>query len=328
MGTICSDENLSTKRERIITELVRGKEFASQLKALLQKPFGVNGSPSVSAEELTVKILRSFSETLSVLTSSDQSGVNEVCKNLAISCENDSPLAASCNDRRSENSGESTKRSLANRRGSYQRRKTAQIRTTVSPTTEDSHAWRKYGQKEILNSKYPRSYFRCTHKPDQGCKAIKQVQRIEENPEMYRTTYIGHHTCNNVILKAPHMLRVTDSSSSDPCWESFLVRDSDPHSRKIPNKLQEHYPVTFSSSSTPAIKQEYSKGDQTQSDHTTDNNLSTLDSNDLWSDFKAFELPEPAILSSSMEYSDNGDTVYSCRDHFDTDFHFDESHFL
>lgn len=35
-------------------------------------------------------------------------------------------------------------------------RKISQSWTTVSPTLEDGHAWRKYGQKEILNSKYPR----------------------------------------------------------------------------------------------------------------------------------------------------------------------------
>lgn len=35
-------------------------------------------------------------------------------------------------------------------------RKTSQSRTVISPTTEDGHAWRKYGQKDILHAKYPR----------------------------------------------------------------------------------------------------------------------------------------------------------------------------
>ncbi|KAJ7959522.1 putative WRKY transcription factor [Quillaja saponaria] len=307
MGTLCSNENLTTKRNRLITELVQGKEYASQLKSMLQKPVGVNGS--LSTEELAGKIIRSFSETLSVLTCSDQSGFDEVCQNLTISCENDSPLATSCNDRRSEDSGHSSKRSMANRRGCYKRRKTDETWTVLSHTSEDSHAWRKYGQKEILNSKYPRSYFRCTRKFDQGCKAIKQVQRIEDIPETYQTTYIGHHTCNSMFLKTPQMLTVTDSSFSDPCWESFLVNEhSNHHSIKIPSEQEQ--PFTLSSSSNQTIKQEYSKEDQTPSD-LTDNNFSSLDNNDLWSDLKGFELSEKRAIPS-----------------FNNDFHFFESTFL
>ncbi|KZV30060.1 WRKY transcription factor [Dorcoceras hygrometricum] len=43
---------------------------------------------------------------------------------------------------------------------------------------EDGHAWRKYGQKMVLNAKHPRNYYRCTHKFDQGCQATKQVERM------------------------------------------------------------------------------------------------------------------------------------------------------
>ncbi|QHN96416.1 putative WRKY transcription factor [Arachis hypogaea] len=48
-----------------------------------------------------------------------------------------------------------------------------------------------------MNSKYLRNYYRCSHKCDEGCPAMKQVQRIQENPPLYRTTYYGHHTCKN-----------------------------------------------------------------------------------------------------------------------------------
>lgn len=41
-----------------------------------------------------------------------------------------------------------------------------------------------------------RSYFRCTHKYTQGCKATKQVQKVELEPRMFSITYIGTHTCN------------------------------------------------------------------------------------------------------------------------------------
>lgn len=41
-----------------------------------------------------------------------------------------------------------------------------------------------------------RSYFRCAFKHDQGCLAIKQVQKTQDKPDMYEITYIGIHTCN------------------------------------------------------------------------------------------------------------------------------------
>ena len=44
-----------------------------------------------------------------------------------------------------------------------------------------------------------RNYFRCTHKHEQGCEATKQVQKIQEDPPLYRTTYFGHHTCTNLL---------------------------------------------------------------------------------------------------------------------------------
>ncbi|XP_042488846.1 WRKY transcription factor 55-like [Macadamia integrifolia] len=65
--------------------------------------------------------------------------------------------------------------------------------TEIPP--DDGFTWRKYGQKEILGSKFPRSYYRCTHKSFYGCNAKKQVQRLDEDPNTFEVTYCGHHTC-------------------------------------------------------------------------------------------------------------------------------------
>ncbi|XP_040972146.1 probable WRKY transcription factor 70 isoform X2 [Gossypium hirsutum] len=75
---------------------------------------------------------------------------------------------ATCNDDcKSQDSSESSKRSLSafvkDKRGCYKRK----------------------------------SYFRCSHKHDQGCSAIKQVQRMEDDAQMYHITYIGTHTCRD-----------------------------------------------------------------------------------------------------------------------------------
>ncbi|XP_054816896.1 probable WRKY transcription factor 54 [Prosopis cineraria] len=40
-----------------------------------------------------------------------------------------------------------------------------------------------------------KNYYRCSHKDDQGCPAMKQVQRVREWPPLHRTTYFRIHTC-------------------------------------------------------------------------------------------------------------------------------------
>lgn len=59
-----------------------------------------------------------------------------------------------------------------------------------------------------------RNYFRCTHKFDQGCQATKQVQMIQENPPIHRTTYHGRHTCKN-LLKPPQIILDTTATERD-----------------------------------------------------------------------------------------------------------------
>ncbi|XP_059459181.1 WRKY transcription factor 55 [Corylus avellana] len=66
--------------------------------------------------------------------------------------------------------------------------------TDIPP--EDGYTWRKYGQKEILGSKFPRGYYRCTHQRLYHCPAKKQVQRLDDDPYTFEVTYRGEHTCH------------------------------------------------------------------------------------------------------------------------------------
>ncbi|KAK8650482.1 hypothetical protein V6N13_140118 [Hibiscus sabdariffa] len=55
---------------------------------------------------------------------------------------------------------------------------------------DDGYKWRKYGQKVVKNSLYPRSYYRCTHN---NCRVKKRVERLSEDCRMVITTYEGRH---------------------------------------------------------------------------------------------------------------------------------------
>ncbi|XP_047061182.1 WRKY transcription factor 71-like [Lolium rigidum] len=56
---------------------------------------------------------------------------------------------------------------------------------------EDGYRWRKYGQKAVKNSAYPRSYYRCT---TPKCGVKKRVERSYQDPSTVITTYEGQHT--------------------------------------------------------------------------------------------------------------------------------------
>jgi len=59
------------------------------------------------------------------------------------------------------------------------------------PPPPDSWAWRKYGQKPIKGSPYPRGYYRCSS--SKGCPARKQVERSRTDPTVLLVTYSYDH---------------------------------------------------------------------------------------------------------------------------------------
>ncbi|XP_073026453.1 probable WRKY transcription factor 65 isoform X1 [Primulina eburnea] len=91
----------------------------------------------------------------------------------------------------------------------------------------DSWAWRKYGQKPIKGSPYPRGYYRCSS--SKGCPARKQVERSRVDPNMLVVTYSCEH--NHPCPASRHNLpntnhQKTTSSSSAATATTHLTTAS------------------------------------------------------------------------------------------------------
>ncbi|KAE8733669.1 WRKY DNA-binding protein 2, putative isoform 2 [Hibiscus syriacus] len=60
-------------------------------------------------------------------------------------------------------------------------------------TSEDGYNWRKYGQKQVKGSEYPRSYYKCTHP---NCQVKKKVERSLDG-QITEIIYKGAHNHPN-----------------------------------------------------------------------------------------------------------------------------------
>ncbi|XP_059643373.1 probable WRKY transcription factor 17 [Cornus florida] len=65
------------------------------------------------------------------------------------------------------------------------------ISSKVADIPPDEYSWRKYGQKPIKGSPYPRGYYKCSSV--RGCPARKHVERAKDDPAMLVVTYEGEH---------------------------------------------------------------------------------------------------------------------------------------
>jgi len=89
--------------------------------------------------------------------------------------------------------------------------------TSGEVVPSDLWAWRKYGQKPIKGSPYPRGYYRCSS--SKGCSARKQVERSRTDPSMLVITYTSDHnhpwpTQRNALAGSIRPAAASSSSTS------------------------------------------------------------------------------------------------------------------
>ncbi|KAL8089490.1 hypothetical protein AgCh_039093 [Apium graveolens] len=73
--------------------------------------------------------------------------------------------------------------------------------TRLADIPIDEYSWRKYGQKPVKGTPYPRAYYKCTSM--RGCPARKKVERCLEEPLMLTVTYENEHNHPRMSVQYP-----------------------------------------------------------------------------------------------------------------------------
>ncbi|KAL8064021.1 hypothetical protein ABFX02_01G064700 [Erythranthe guttata] len=186
------DSALPWDYKKLIEELTQGMENATQLRLRLCAT-----SPSKDHDFLVQTILSTFEKALLALTWRESIGQPQVGPPTPTA-----PDSSSVSVDASPKS-EDTKRNFGDNKSKKRKLQptwTEQVRVDyengLDGPKEDGHNWRKYGQKDILGAKYPRSYYRCTYRAARNCWATKQVQRSDKDPTLFEIVYKGVHACN------------------------------------------------------------------------------------------------------------------------------------
>ncbi|CAN0908785.1 Probable WRKY transcription factor 41 [Linum grandiflorum] len=196
------------EQSALVNELIQGIEFAKQLRFHLKDSSAVVDEV---ADGLVQRILSSYDKALLILNWSGPIGQppqavdvegRAATPAVASSGVPGSPL--SWNGSPKSEVFDGTKDNQVPDYASKKRKTAARWTDHVRISSEnglescidDGYSWRKYGQKDILGAKYPRSYYRCTYRSTQNCWAVKQVQRSDEDPTIFEVTYKGTHNCS------------------------------------------------------------------------------------------------------------------------------------
>ncbi|KAJ6714361.1 WRKY TRANSCRIPTION FACTOR 41-RELATED [Salix viminalis] len=199
----------SLEKKTLITEIIQGMELAKQLRAHL------NATSSVETRDMLVQsILSSYEKALLIVNRGGSTG---------------QPQNAGSDD-----FDGSVKDNQGYNEASKKRKTTPRCADQVRVSTEnglegqydDGYSWRKYGQKDILGTKYPRSYYRCTHRNSQNCWATKQVQRSDEDPTVFEIKYRGTHNCahGNQSIPSPEEQEKKQKNTNNNCQQQQSQR--------------------------------------------------------------------------------------------------------
>ncbi|OIW04632.1 hypothetical protein TanjilG_30530 [Lupinus angustifolius] len=200
--------NLKLEQVGLISDLMQGEELTKKLHNLM---FSSSSSTSHETKLVLIdKILVSYEKALKKLKW--EANMGEEDTKITISKMMDSPCSFTNESPRGEVLDQEIKHKNVSKKRKTMDSWTKQMKvcsgTVLDGSLGDGYNWRKYGQKDILGAKFPRGYYRCTHRHAQGCLATKQVQKSDEE-STYEITYKGRHTC----IQASHAKKAFPSKS-------------------------------------------------------------------------------------------------------------------
>ncbi|KAI4302165.1 hypothetical protein MLD38_037948 [Melastoma candidum] len=102
---------------------------------------------------------------------------------------------------------------------------------------EDGYRWRKYGQKAVKNSPFPRSYYRCTNT---RCTVKKRVERSPNDPAVVITTYEGQHCHHSAGFPCGGILISLDATATTGAGSSSASSHLFSHPTAISPSSQFH----------------------------------------------------------------------------------------
>ncbi|XP_057802543.1 probable WRKY transcription factor 53 [Salvia miltiorrhiza] len=216
-------ERVSTWDLKVLTdELAQGMEKAMQLR------FHLCSTSHSEAEDLILqRIISTFEKALCILKCGGHVGVAHVGAQAAAPESSISADGSSRSDDTNKNIKEYQEQGYASKKRKLQPTWTEQVKVNSENGLEgpgdDGYSWRKYGQKDILGAKYPRSYYRCTYRQGRNCWATKQVQRSDEDATVFEITYKGTHACKqfNNAVPPPTSPEKQELKSNNPCYDQL-----------------------------------------------------------------------------------------------------------
>nr|XP_045085772.1 WRKY transcription factor 28 isoform X3 [Aegilops tauschii subsp. strangulata] len=130
---------------------------------------------------------------------------------------------------------------------------------------DDGYRWRKYGQKAVKNSSFPRSYYRCTAT---RCGVKKLVERSQQDPSTVVTTYEGRHGHPSPVAthRGPRMLMATGANTAYALaalqhqQHCFFSAGADVYAPLVAHRLSEHGGMQFHADLLPDAVMGYQQG--------------------------------------------------------------------
>uniref|UniRef100_A0A803MIR4 WRKY domain-containing protein n=1 Tax=Chenopodium quinoa TaxID=63459 RepID=A0A803MIR4_CHEQI len=173
----------------------------------------------------------------------------------------------------------------------------ANSRQTGEVVPSDLWAWRKYGQKPIKGSPYPRGYYRCSS--SKGCSARKQVERSRTDPNMLVITYTSEH---NHPWPTQRNALAGSTRSSQPASKTSSKASSPPSQKPSNNKFrnilikEENENVSTTATTFSTVKEEEIK--------LYDDRLDSNKVDEIIESYRPLILPEPKTNNGRHQQAD------------------------